>query len=60
MSRPFEFGPPVRTMTVDKVPKVEHRLVAPDDVVKELGPFLVPREHGFRKLHAKVTVFGGK
>ena len=47
-------------VTVDEAPNVEHRLFAPDDVVEELGPFLVPSEHGFRKLHANVTVFGGE
>lgn len=45
-------------VTVDEAPDVEHRLIAPDDVVEELGPFLVPREHGFPKLQANVTVFG--
>ena len=45
-------------VTVDEALDVEHRLIAPDDVVEELGPFLVPIEHGFSKLQANVTVFG--
>ena len=36
-------------VTVDEAPDVEHSLIAPDDVVEELGPFLVPREHGFHE-----------
>ena len=47
-------------VTVDEAPNVEHRLVAPDDVVENFGPFLVPSKHGFRKLHANVTIFGGE
>ena len=47
-------------VTVDEAPNVEHRLVAPDNVVEDFEPFHVPSEHGFRKLHANVTVFGGE
>lgn len=48
---------PIMTFTTDdEVSDDEHRLVVPNDIVEELGPFLVSSERGFRKLHANVSL----